>query len=188
MARPRLTRATAAGAAAALLILGPAIAVPAAAAGAVVAAPAAVAASPLADATTISRAARTLRAAVASQLGGYLTTYGDRFTEAERSQLTDYKANADRQLAGVVVATERLRRAIDTAGTPLQIRTAARAAQTAHTRAKSAADASYAQARVIAEPRLSLFERVQALSDYSRMMGRFDVLGDRINALAKAYA
>lgn len=128
--------------------------------------------------------AATLRADIDRLLQDYIAGYGDRFTSGELRQLQTYRRNADRQLAAVVVATRRLEQAT-AAGSSLAVRRArGAAAQSAWRRAKSMADASFASAREILEPRLSLLERLSAARDYSTMMGRFDDLGMQIDAAA----
>jgi hypothetical protein len=139
-------------------------------------------ASPVQDANQASAEARSLRRDVASMLQGYLDDYGDRFTGDERQQLVAYRADADRQLAAVVVTTGRLSRALTTGASATERRIAAVAAASTWKRAKRVADASWTSARQIMEPRLSLFEKLGALRDYDAMMGRFDDLGDRITA------
>jgi hypothetical protein len=117
-------------------------------------------------------------------LQDYIAGYGDRFTQAERKRLQTYRTDADRQLAAVVVATRRLEQAT-AAGSSLAVRRArAAAAQSAWRRAKSMADSSFASAREILEPKLSLIERLSAARDYSTMMGRFDDLGAQIDEAA----
>lgn len=143
--------------------------------------------STLNDAKSVSMDARALRAEVALLLGEYLTTYGDRLDANQAAQLTSYKASADRQLAVVVVTAHRLRSMIAEGGSPSQIKAAVLAAQTAQKRAKATAQSSFDRARVIVEPKLSLFEGLLALSDYNRMMDRFDALADRTAAIARAY-
>jgi hypothetical protein len=164
-----------------LVALGIAPLAPAAAAA--TRAPTVLAASAADDAATASREARVLRRQTAALLAGYLTEYGDRFTEAQNEQLRAYRAEADRTLAGVVVTTRRLQGLVTDRAPRSQILAAGRAAQRAHARARTAADASYDGARRIMEPRLSLFEGIAAIRDYDAMLGRFDRLGDRIDAV-----
>ena len=140
-------------------------------------------ASALGDATRATREARLLRQETVAMLGRYLADYGDRFTTAENDQLRAYQATADRQLASVVVTTRRLQSAVARSAPRTEILAAGRAAQRAHQRARSAAQASYEGARRIMEPRLSLFEGLGAIRDYDAMLGRFDELGDRIDAV-----
>lgn len=131
-----------------------------------------------------SDVAATLRADVAAVLQDYISGYGDRFTQAERKQLLTYKADADRQLLAVVIATRRLEQAT-ASGASLALRRARGvAAQAAWRRAKARADSSFASARQILEPKLSLMERLSAARDYSTLMGRFDDLGAQIDAEA----
>jgi hypothetical protein len=137
------------------------------------------------DATTAGREARVLRRETAALLTGYLTDYGDRFTTIENEQLRAYQAEADRTLAGVVVTTKRLQALVADRAPRSQVLAAGRAAQRAHKRARTAAEASYDGARRIMEPRLSLFEGIAAIRDYDAMLGRFDDLGDRIDAVVE---
>ncbi len=143
-------------------------------------------ASPSTDAAAASSEARRLRRQVAALLQGYLDDYGDRFTPAEITELLAYKANADRQLAGVVVTTKRLKRLIAIGAPKATTRSAGRAAQTSWRRARTTADATWEGARRIMEPRLSLFEQIGALRDYNATSGRFDDLGATISAVVKA--
>lgn len=146
-----------------------------------------VASSPLTEATAASSDARQLRRDVASSLGKYLTTYGDRFTSRETTKLEELKARADRQLGFVVLATNRLRWSIANRSSRAQIAAAGTAAQTTPKRARATAEASFDQARAIVEPKLSVIERIRALSDYNSMMDRFDALGDQLAAITKQY-
>ena len=122
-----------------------------------------------------------LRRDVAATLQRYLTDYGGRFTEAEKRQLIGYKANADRHLAAVVAATQRFALTTTNGSSLATRRAAGKAAQTAWQRAKAASDATFESARRIMEPKLSVFERLQALRDYDDMNDRFDALGTHIN-------
>ena len=145
--------------------------------------PTAIATSISSDATSASREARGLRRETAALLTGYLTEFGDRFTEAENDQLRAYRAGADRQLAVVVVTTRRLQSAVSAGAPRSEVLAAGRAAQRAHQRARATAQASYEGARRIMEPRLSLFEGISAIRDYDAMLGRFDDLGERIDSV-----
>ena len=124
-----------------------------------------------------------MRRETAALLAGYLTDYGDRFTTAENDELRAYRAEADRTLAGVVVTTKRLQSLVADRAPRSQVLAAGRAAQRAHGRARTAAEASYDGARRIMEPRLSLFEGIAAIREYDAMLGRFDDLGDRIDSV-----
>lgn len=171
------------GAVAAALI----VAVPLASASAAAASPPTViTASAAGDATAAIREARLLRQETVAMLGRYLADYGDRFTIAENDQLRAYRANADRQLAGVVVTTKRLQSAVVRGAPRTEVLAVGRAAQRAHERARNAAQASYEGARRIMEPRLSLFEGIAAIRDYDAMLGRFDDLGESIDKVVAA--
>jgi len=149
------------------------------------AAPLTVASSPSAAAKAHAEA-RALRRDVAALLQKYLDDYGSRFTDAERQQLLGYRDDADNHLARVVLTTGILERAI-ASNAPARTRKAAAVnAQTAYRRAKTQADSALASARQIMEPKLSMLERLSALTDYNTMLDRFDALGARIDAAAKA--
>lgn len=143
--------------------------------------------SPAADASAASREARDLRAATAAMIQRYLDDYGDRFTDGEAARLREYKATADRSLTPVVVTTRRLATLISREAPRRDVLVAARAAQRAHARARLVAEESYRQARAIVEPRLSLFEGLQALGDYDAMIARFDALGERLDSVVRTY-
>lgn len=135
------------------------------------------------DALAMRDDAVSLRRDVERMMQRYVDTYGSRFTPADLAELTRLRRNADRQLASVVITTGRLSSAITRKQGTSQVETARRAALSAWTRARSAADSSYGSARSIMEPQLSLVERLRALGDYTDMMGRFDVLGEQIRTV-----
>ena len=139
-----------------------------------------------ATATQTSTEAVALRRDVAATLQRYLTDYGSRFTETEKRQLLGYKANADRHLAAVVAATQRFAQSTTNGSSLATRRAAGKAAQTAWQRAKAASVSTFESARRIMEPRLSVFERLQALRDYNDMNARFDALGTHINEAVAA--
>lgn len=139
--------------------------------------------SPASDALKASTDARSLRREVAALLQRYIDEYGDRFSETELQELRSYKANADRQLASVVVTTSRFQNLTAQGGSSAEVKSAVGRAMTAWTRAKGVAESSWEKARRIMEPKLSLFEKVGAANDYDQMMDAFDALGDRIRAV-----
>ncbi len=149
--------------------------------------PAIVTASPASDAATAAREARALRRAVNAMIRDYENTYGDRLTAAEQAQMDLHRAAADRHLASVVVTTRRLSQLASSSASRTRALAAARAAIAAHRRARAAAESSFESVRATLEPRLSLWEGLQALRDYDEMLGRFDDLGDRLNDIAKEY-
>jgi hypothetical protein len=144
--------------------------------------------SPASDAVAASSEARALRREVASLLQRYIDQYRDRFSEDEVAQLQSYRSTADRQLATVVVTTNRLRNSITGDGSVAQVRANVAKAVTSWSRAKKTAETSWESARQIMEPRLSLFEKIGAANDYNAMMDRFDDLGDRIRELRPSNA
>lgn len=144
-------------------------------------------ATPASEASAASREARALRVSTAAMIQRYLDEYGDRFTAAEATRLRSYKATADRNLSPVVVTTRRLASLIEKGAPRATVLTAARAAQRAHARARVVAEDSYRQARAIVEPKLSLFEGLQALGDYDAMITRFDAVGERLDAIVRSY-
>jgi len=149
--------------------------------------PAIVRSSPASDAATAGREARALRREANAMIRDYVNRYGDRLTAAQRRQLDGHRAAADRHLASVVVTTRRLSQLAASTASRARVRTAARAAISSHRRARAAAETSFTSVRAILEPRLSLWEGLQALRDYDDMMARFDDLGDRLDVIAREY-
>lgn len=150
-------------------------------------APAAVQLSPASDAAEASRAARELRTQTLAMIQRYIDDYGDRVDAADVVRLEQYKAAAQRNLTSVVVTSRRLATLVAQGAPRRDVVAAGRAAQRAHTRARVVADQSYNQARAILEPRLSWLEGLRALGDYDEMMGRFDALGARLDAIVRSY-
>lgn len=137
------------------------------------------------DAAALRTQAAQLRRDVTGLIRDYRTRYQSRFTSAELAQLVRFQRDADRQLAGVVVTTNRLSRVVASRRSAREVDTARRAAQASWARAREAADTSWEQARGIMEPRLSLLEKLEALGDYNDAMARFDDLGQSIDAIGR---
>ncbi len=137
-------------------------------------------------AASAAREARALRREAGALIRDYQARYGDRLTTTERERLDLHRATADRQLATVVVTTRRLSQLVASSATPARLRSAARAALSAHRRARVAAETSFEAVRATLEPRLSLWEGLQALRDYDAMIGRFDILGDRLTDISRS--
>lgn len=135
------------------------------------------------DAQEASSQARALRREVAGLLQRYLDEYGGRFTAAELQQLEGYKANADRQLAAVVLAANRVTYLTSKKASTNQVASAVSRATATWKRARSTAESTWDDARRVMEPQLSLLEKVGAANDYNAMMDRFDALGERIRAV-----
>lgn len=148
------------------------------------AAPSAIAMDARSEANQLRTDATSLRTQVSTLLQSYMDAYSDRFTAQELKQLTALKSNADRQMAGVVLSVNRLRTAVIQGKSASAVTAAKANATRSWSRAKSAAETSWEQARVIVEPKLSLFERLGALSDYNDTMAQFDDLGADITALS----
>lgn len=138
------------------------------------------------DAVALRDDAVSLRGDVDRMMTGYVDTYRRRFTSAQVAELTGLRRDADRRLATVVDAAGRLSSSITRERTSAQVEAARRSALGAWSRARDAADTSYARARAIMEPRLSLLEKISALGDYTAMMGRFDALGEEIRTVGTA--
>jgi hypothetical protein len=131
-----------------------------------------------------SREAKSLRRDVASMLQNYVDDYRDRFSDAETRQLLAYKADADRQLAAILVTTGWLQQATSPTATSAARRAAGQAAQSAWRRARAKATTTFDSARQITEPRLSWWEKLSAQRDYNTMMSRYDELGALIDKAA----
>ena len=172
--------------AAAALAVASLLAPTAPSAAAPLATPAVAGASAASDASAAVREARALRREAGALMREYLVAYGDRLSSSERAQMDRHRAAADRHLASVVVTTRRLSQLVGSSASAERLRTAVRAATSAHHRARAAAETSFDAVRTTLEPRLSLWEGLQALRDYDAMMGRFDDLGDRLDDVAGA--
>lgn len=142
--------------------------------------------SPSSDAQAVNAEARSLRKDVAALLQQYISDYQDRFSDAEVQKLLGYRSDADRKLATVVFTTSQLKSAATRSASPSQVKSAADKALASWSRARSTAESSWASARAIMEPRLSLFEKIGAANDYNSMMDRFDALGERLTRIKAA--
>lgn len=163
-------------------LLGAVMLAPTAMTGGAHAAPSSVSMDARSEATQLRSSAVALRSQVSTLLQKYMDAYADRFTAAEVARLKKLQADSDRQMAAVVGAVTRLRTAVSQGRSTSAIAAAKANATRAWTRAKSTAETSWEQARGIVEPKLSLFERLGALSDYNDTMARFDELGAEIRA------
>lgn len=149
--------------------------------------PAAAQLSPARDATEASRAARELRTETLAMIQRYIDDYGDRVSAADVARLEQYRVAAQRNLTTLVVTSRRLAALVAQDAPRRDVVAAGRAAQRAHANARVVADRSYNQARAILEPRLSWLEGLRALVDYDEMMGRFNALGTRLDAVVRSY-
>ncbi|MFM1917090.1 MAG: hypothetical protein RJB01_605 [Actinomycetota bacterium] len=114
-------------------------------------------------------AARELRSEVTTLSQEYEFAYGKRLSADERSQLSAISNQGTRQLTQLL---SQIRRAERSGKRSDWLR-----AQRLHASATASAETQLLQARTILEPHLSFLERLNALSDYSRNMERFDSLG-----------
>lgn len=129
------------------------------------------------EAADIDRQARRLRTDVANLLDGYITTYQSRFSAEELELLSTYASRADAKLNALVRTTSRYRNLVARGSRSSLIRQSASNALATWKRGKAEAEASWDEVRQIMEPRLSLFEKLAALSDYNSAMDEFDALG-----------
>lgn len=135
-----------------------------------------------AEASEIADEAAALRRDVARAMSGYARTFRTSLTREEQRTLDGYIATANGRLDDVVQETSRLERA--TRGRSVaQAELAQARSQAAWARAQQAAEESFDSARAILEPHMSLIQKIEALSDYTALMQRFEDLGERIDTL-----
>lgn len=135
-----------------------------------------------AEAAEIADEATTLSRDIARTLDGYARGYRGRLTKQEQRVLDGYVTQANRRMDDVVRETARLQRAAR-GGSLAAAELARSRSQTAWARAQMAAEDSFDSARAILEPHMSLGEKIEALADYTSLMGRFEDLGERIDTL-----
>lgn len=159
-----------------------AVAMPAAPAGAAGAPAVAPAVASLVSAKDAAREVGTFRASMTAQLNDYLARYGPRLTEAEQARVAELTAQSDADLAQLQVLAnatatwERRRnraRALKAAGD------AVRAFDSAYARAESA----IAEVKPILQPRLSIFEALDAQSALDQRMAAYRSLGRQLRAV-----
>lgn len=126
------------------------------------------------SAQSLTTETRELRTDVSQTIGTYVTTYGDRVSPQDKSQLLTLARQADKELRNVqraitkadnIPASQRSRKLI-----------AINSAIRTHTAARTRAETAFSTARSILEPQLSIFESLSALSDYNRLMNSFNEL------------
>lgn len=135
-----------------------------------------------AEAAEIADEAAALKRDVARTMNGYARTFQRDLTRDERRILDSYVVTANRRLAEVVRETSRLERAAR-GRSVAQVEQAQTRSQSAWARAQLAAEESFDSARAILEPHMSLGDKIEALGDYTSLMGRFEDLGERIDTL-----
>ena len=138
----------------------------------------------IAMAGTLANETRDLRTDVSQTIGSYVTKYGDRVTPTQKATLTSLARDADKELLKVQRAVSRAENIPSSQRSKKLI--AINAALRTHAAAESRAEASLASARSILEPKLSLFEALNALSDYERLMDSYDNLGTALKAQREA--
>lgn len=136
------------------------------------------------EAAAIAEEAAGLRTDVAKTMNGYARAFRGDLTRDEQRTLDTYVATANRRLNEVVRETRRLERAAR-GRSVTQVQAAQARSQMAWARAQMAAEESFASARTILEPHMSLVDKIEALSDYTSLMGRFENLGERIDTLGQ---
>lgn len=130
--------------------------------------------SPAQAASTPLQDARELRSSVTTLMSNYERSYADRLTSSDQAALKAIRLKANQQLAQLQTD---IRRAERTKKRSDWLR-----AQQTHAKATSDAELGLEQARTILEPKLSLMERLTALSEYSTKMDQFRSLGLRLQA------
>lgn len=134
------------------------------------------------EAAEIADAAAALQQDVAATMSGYTRSFRGDLTRDERRVLDSYVETANKRLTEVVRETARLERAAR-GRSVAQVEQAQARSQSAWARAQMAAEESFESARSILEPHMSLGDRIEALADYTVLMGRFEDLGERIDTL-----
>lgn len=165
------------------LVIGAALAVPLGIAlpSPASAAPAAVTVLARPAASPVAPDVGAFRVDIRADLADYLARYGGRLSGAERQRMTALSGQVDRSLALLTlrVATAEQRIA---SGAPSARATAA-SAVAQYERAHAQALATLDEVQPILQPKLSLFEALEAKMDFDEQMSRFESLGDRIQAL-----
>ena len=136
----------------------------------------------LESATDAARRVGTFRRSMTTQLNDYLARYGPRLTEAERARVGELTTQSDadlaqlQELANATASWERRRnraRALKAAGN------AVRAFDRAYARAESA----IAEVKPILQPRLNIFEALDAQSALDQRMTAYRDLGRQLRAV-----
>lgn len=135
-------------------------------------------------ASTLTSDAQNLRAQASQTMDTYLSRYGDRLTQAERTTLEGLSTTADSELAKVERAVARAERV--SASRKAKKATALRTALRTHAAAKARAEKSLETAQTILQRRLSIFEALDALSDYESLMTSYNGLGTALEKQASA--
>lgn len=133
--------------------------------------------------SAIAEDAVSLRRDVSHTLRAYDATYRSLLTPTEQRHPESVADDADLRLAAVVRETARLQAAVNRGASTAQIDQAQARSQAAWARAQGSAEASLDSVRLILEPRMTLLQKIEALSDYTRLMQRFEDLGERIDTL-----
>lgn len=115
-------------------------------------------------------------------LNTYLSTYGDRLTEAERARVTTLIAQSDKDLAAVSTQADSTTRWTKR-GNRTKARRSASSAVRAHDSAFARAEQAIAEIKPILAPRLGFLEAIEAQRDLDAHMNRYRALGTQLRAV-----
>ena len=144
--------------------------------------------SRVAEAAAAHASATTLRRDVGKLLNRYLTDYGNRLSNAERTRMRFLVKDANRQLSIVETRTATTERLARSSASRSAVYRAAQAADLAFTNAQQSSLTTIEEVQPMLQSKLGLFEALSAKGDLDEQMARYDFLGVQIRRVSAAYA
>lgn len=130
----------------------------------------------------VAAAVKSFRASMTAQLKDYQARYGPRFTEPERTRVSELVTQTDSDLARLA-ALASATAAWERRGNRARALRAAKAASTGFDAAYARAEAAIAELTPILKPYLNVFEALDAQAALDQRMAGYRSLGGRIKSL-----
>ncbi len=138
-------------------------------------------------ASDAQRSVVVFRREIQSTLQGYLATYGSRLSRAEYTRVSKLTAKVDRDLGSLAAKAATTTRLVRS-GQRARAASAAATAFTAYQRSYEEAIATLAEVQPILQPKLGLFEALDAKTDLDARLEEFRGVGDQLKATSISLA
>lgn len=141
--------------------------------------------TPVAKASEAQRSITRFRGEMRTTLQDYLAAYAGRLSRAEYTRVSNLTAKVDRDL-GTLAARAAVTTQLARSGNRKGASRAATAAVTSYQRSYDEAIATLAEVQPILQPKLGLFEALEAKADLDTRLDEFRAVGEQLKATSAA--
>lgn len=141
--------------------------------------------APVTVASEAQRSVVVFRGEIRSTLQSYLAAYGSRLSRAEYTRVAKLTAKVDRDLGALASKAARTTQLVRS-GNRNRASRAASAAVTAYQRSYDEAIATLAEVQPILQPKLGLFEALEAKADLDARLDEFRAVGEQLKETSAA--